>query len=310
MQLEYLLQRERARTPGMGLMSLSQLLVALDMDGRIEQATEDAKQVLRQCNTIHPAAERESAWILRMPAFAEWLRAGNSDILLVDGGMGYLDEGRLSAKSLLCTTLLASLAKMQPTSVRLYFFCGLHAKSVDPLNGPPGMLRSLICNLAIELHQRKWLNLDFIDDRLYQQALDAQDLGHMCDTFHRLVTMVGGGFDNNVPVYCILDGISQYEYEWLPDLQYIVACLKGIVQDRFMKPIFKVFLTSANRTKFVHQALDQGGKHILVPSGMVEEGSLASRGFDSRLAPIFSAPRRQVQSQRGGSMYDDDDDDD
>src|SRR3982074_734270 len=101
-------------------MSLPQLLVALGMDRRIEQSTEDIRKVLVLRNNIHPSTEAEAVSLLRTDIFHDWLRPRHCDMLLIEGAPSTSDlvdpSGRVSDKSILCASLISSLARRQPES--------------------------------------------------------------------------------------------------------------------------------------------------------------------------------------------------
>jgi hypothetical protein len=108
--------------------------------------------------------------------FRDWLRPGYSDRILIDGAGGaveFIDHAeRVSAKSILCALFLSQLTRFQRDSFKIFFFCGLHSSVKDAMNdGPRGMMRNLLCDLAKDAYQRKLLNLDFIDDKRYRDAL-------------------------------------------------------------------------------------------------------------------------------------------
>lgn len=211
---------------------------------------------------IHPAAEAEAVSLLQADQFRAWLGSRRSDLILLDGSGAGLEftvqPERLSAKSVLCASLLASLGRAEPESFQLFFFCGLHASNTDSFNeGPRGMMRSLLCDLAKEAQRRGWLNLDFVYDKEYRDGIEEKKIEYLCDAFYRILLhlKVNGAVDFSI--YCIIDGMAFYEKPMLlNDLRVVLEIFQKIIQDTSLIPAFKLLMTGPHRVQHIHSILD------------------------------------------------------
>jgi hypothetical protein len=75
--------------------------------------------------------------------FKAWLAPKQNDFLHVDGYYGGLEIRKTSPLSFFCASLAVAMTQ-EPIFISLAYFCGEHFSSLNPLSGPPGLLRSLI----------------------------------------------------------------------------------------------------------------------------------------------------------------------
>ncbi|KAF5005813.1 hypothetical protein FDECE_7769 [Fusarium decemcellulare] len=306
-------QRIRSLSPVPGLMTADQLLFAIGASTLIQQSTEDIEKVLRFRSSMHPIAEGEATSLLRTDRFLDWIQPGRSDALLIDGAGGAIEfvdhVERVSAKSVICASLLATLGRSQPKTIQLFFFCGLHSSEKDPLSdGPRGLMRSLLCELVKETHHRDWLHLDFINDRRYRDGLQNQSLGFMCDAFYRILQRLQMQDALDLSVYCVVDGIGQYEQQrWYDDLVIVIKMFLRILNDTQLKPVFKLLLTGPQRVRYVHDLLGLPANRRLRANPVIASGGPASFGLLSGAEQILQGRRQQmVAERRGRSQYFDD----
>ncbi|KAL2015047.1 hypothetical protein VTK56DRAFT_6427 [Thermocarpiscus australiensis] len=310
---------ERARTPVVGIMTLPELLSAIGRYDHLEQTTDDIDRVLRLRSAIHPTAEAAAVSLLQTPAFRTWLSSSGADVILLDGAGAAVEQllddqaatGRVSAKSVLCASLLATLAARQPHAFRLHFFCGLHASEHDLLSdGPRGLMRSLLCDLAKEAYRRGWLNLDFIDDKTYRQGLQERRVEYLCDAFYRVLQGMDSMQALDTPVYCVVDGIAQYEQQkWLAELAVVLKMFANILSDTKLKPCFKLLLTGPHRVRYVHDMLGlPPTKRLLTRPGVSGENAAAEIGLLSGAEQMLQARRAAMVASRNGQrgLYNDD----
>ncbi|KAI0547032.1 hypothetical protein F4679DRAFT_378085 [Xylaria curta] len=315
-QINYLsaqLSIARSLTPIQGLMTVDQLLVAIGAVEHIEQSTADVEKVLQLRSNIHPVAEAEAVSLLQTTVFRDWLLPGHSDAILIDGAGGaveFIDHAeRVSAKSIMCALLLSQLTRFQPDCFRIYFFCGLHSSEKDVLSdGPRGLMRGLLCDLANEAYRRQLLRLDFIDDKRYRDGLQQQKIEYFCQTFYQILHYMNVGAALDLPIYCVIDGIAQYEkQEWLEDLAIVMGMFRAIVNDTKLKPCFKLLLTGPHRARYVNEMVGlPPSKRLLAKPAIMGENPLAQRELQSGAEQILQARRQQMIAQRGGqSQYQD-----
>lgn len=145
--------------------------------------------------------------------------------------------------SLLSSSVINSLHDKEP-AVTVYFFCGSHTSSKDPIKGPHGMMRSLICQI-LRLFS---IELDFISSRLYREQLQSFNLHSLCDCFGKLVKRL----PIDTVLICIVDSICFFETkEWAQDCRRAVDDLRDLADDDELDPVFKLLVTSPSRSRYV-----------------------------------------------------------
>lgn len=60
-----------------------------------------------------------------------------------------LPVSRISPFYSACVSTIASIVKAQPEDIPLFFFCGLHTAPQDTVQGPQGIMRTLIARLLM-----------------------------------------------------------------------------------------------------------------------------------------------------------------
>lgn len=156
----------------------------------------------------------------------------------------------------------------------LVFFCGQHVASNDPLQGPHGLMRSLLSQLVLVLVQNCWLEdgagIDVPGDGPSSSVGGSQGgdyfgsdhtggsmgmgtygveedgsmlltLPDLCQLFHMLLGLI----PRETFIFCIVDGISYYDREaWREDYELVLGWFGEIVVDPRLGGLFKVLLTS------------------------------------------------------------------
>ncbi|KAK3379140.1 hypothetical protein B0T24DRAFT_646818 [Lasiosphaeria ovina] len=313
-KITYLYAQLRSLTPIQGLMTADQLIAAIGAVEHIEQSTADVEKVLQLRDSIHPVAESEAVSLLQTATFRSWLLPGHSDVVLIDGAGGaveFIDHAeRVSAKSILCALLLSQLTRLEPECFRIYFFCGLHSSERDALSdGPRGLMRSLLCDLTKEAHRRQLLRLDFIDDKRYRDGLQQQRIEYLCQAFYQILQHMIVGAALDLPIYCVIDGIAQYEKkDWLTDLATVMGMFRAIINDTKLKPCFKLLMTGPHRVRYVSEMVGLSpSKRLVAKPNITSENSAVQLGMQSGAEQMLQARRQQMIAQRGGqSQYHDD----
>ncbi|KAI1121091.1 hypothetical protein F5Y10DRAFT_272436 [Nemania abortiva] len=306
------LSRARPLTLMQNLMTIDQLLAVVRAVDYIEQRTADFGKVLQLRNKIHPVAEVEAISLFQTTVFRDWLLLGHSDNILIEGTGGtaeFVDHAeRVSNKSIMCAVFLSQLIRLEPDSFKIYFFCGLHSSENDTLSdGPRGLMRGLICSLAGEAYRRQLLRLEFIDDT-YRDGLQQQKIEYFCQVFHQILQSMSVGA-LGLPIYCIIDGIGQYEkQEWLGDLAIVMGMFRAIINDTELKPCFKLLLTSPHSVRYVNEMVGlPPSKRLLARPAVIDENLPAQREMQSGADQILPARRLQIMAERSGqSQYQDD----
>ncbi|CZR65247.1 uncharacterized protein PAC_15147 [Phialocephala subalpina] len=261
-------------TPTYQKVSTSELLSILDVP--IGAANEDLGYVLRQSNSFKTDTLGHGRWLMTTGSFNNWLAGGKSNILLVDGHSDQAKIGKISPMSVFCATFVASVVKLRSTIV-LHFFCGQHATFEDPLRGPDGLLRSLICQLLLYPNTAE-PNLGMLS----QQELCNDLRGHKLDALRHLFQQLLQQIPTGTLVFCIIDGLSEYETRMnnsTEDLRSFVDGLQSIVRDQNQAgPTFKVLMANANKsTEIVKQIPLQ--ERVSLRAGNVHSGPISEQDF-------------------------------
>jgi hypothetical protein len=254
-------------------MSLPELLRILKVPHMT--ATQDLDHVLKQGNSFETQALGHGRWLMTTENFKNWLAGGQSDLLLVDGHCDQAKTGKTSPMSVFCASLIASLVTLR-SGILLHFFCGQHVMPHDPLRGPHGLMRSLITQLLLDPETQE-PNLDFIDSQQIYDDLVQHRLSAFCYVFQQLVRQ----FPKGTIIYCIIDGISEYERRLegsKENLCFVVEELQQIVYSQSLGQTFKLMMTSANKsTEVIHQVTRE--QHVSLRAGNVHSRPMTEQSF-------------------------------
>lgn len=212
-----------------------QLLELLMVD--FSSATSDIQYVLGQGEVANTTYDAKC--LLQMEKFQHWLSVNLSSFVFVDGNAESHALDRVSPFTVLCATLSLNLHKM-PGAMSIHFYCGLHARSHDRLNGVTGLLRSLISQLLL-VHED--FDLGFIRSRKYFAELERYDINRLCDTFQQLIWQI----PNDKILFCLIDGIALFDdWKWRESLSFVLLKLKALADGRSRNgPVFKLLMTNA-----------------------------------------------------------------
>ncbi|KAI9733083.1 MAG: hypothetical protein M1834_003629 [Cirrosporium novae-zelandiae] len=250
---------------------------------------DDLESILVQKGKFDIKSQGQAQSILQQVRFSIWMGQEHPDLLLVDGNIRSAALSNISAMSLFCANFVVSMAKLQPEEVLTHFFCGLHTSSTDPWYGPNGLVRSLIVQLLMALHERELLSLDFINSRTYLNSLEYHNLDDLCNALHRLV----GQFPPEATVYCVVDSVSCFD-KYLPessqDLKPVISWLQYIVKDDSLRTKFKVLMTIPRiSTKQLRQQVDDS-QHITLNSSNLNSLTISNRSMEAGIPRPSTSP--------------------
>ncbi|KAK4693082.1 hypothetical protein P7C71_g4246, partial [Lecanoromycetidae sp. Uapishka_2] len=226
------------RTPSPELPFTQELLESLfNVDQKmIEQ---DLQKIIREGGRSPIKSQSRGHWLLQDAKFQNWLTAGETRGLLVDGNFD--GNEKISAMSFVCALLIQSL-KIAETAITISSFCGLHTRSNDPLSSASGLLRSLISQLLCIQD----FNLSSITEE-YEEQLHENNLAYLIDLFQLLVEQL----PENRVLFCLVDGIAFYEKN--KDKAEICAVLNTLAElanDQGVGPIVKLLVTNPLRSRW------------------------------------------------------------
>lgn len=142
--------------------------------------------------------------------------------------------------SSLCAALISGVAQQKRAQI-VYFFCGPHCTSSDPIGGPIGLVRCLIAQL---LTLREF-DIDFIRFDLWNGQLQRNNLAAFCGVLKELVTQLP-----DTILFCIIDGVSLFETEkWRSQMQELTRSLTLLARDGIQGAVFKLLFTSPGLSK-------------------------------------------------------------
>ena len=209
----------------------------------IDSSIQDLRRMLRAGQSMELSASQIAQGIIEGRKFKEWLASDASATLFIERGAPSATHERNSPISLMSSIVIESLEDMEP-AIPIHFFCGSHTSSRDPMKGPHGMMRSLICQI-LRLFS---VNLDFISSRRYREQLQNHKLDALCDCFEKLVKQL----PMDTVLFCIVDSICFFEkMEWAEDCQKVVNELQDVADDNTTGAVFKLLITSPLRTRHV-----------------------------------------------------------
>ncbi|KAI0186603.1 hypothetical protein EV127DRAFT_500486 [Xylaria flabelliformis] len=265
----------------------------------------DLRHAHAEQGKFHPSTRGQVNSLLEHEKFRDWLSRSHQSLILVDANIRESALERLSAISVLSSTLVTSLMEACPdTAVVVHFFCGLHASPHDPWYGPTGLVRSLILQLLMKLdardpEMRTW-SLDFIDDRRFLQNLEQHSLADLCSALHWLLYE----FMPDTYIYCIIDSISCFDTSrLLRDLSTVIEGLRNIVNDTKLMPVVKVLLTnpfeSTRAIKEMPLLKEDPTRLISLSRNNLVPGRISNRVVDDHLLGAPSPLRGRTPSPVG-----------
>ena len=209
--------------------------------------------------------QQRATWLMQEPAFQQWFRAMGSHILIVDGMEQEMDT--ISSLSYFCAMLHNNLSSLQ-VAIPLTFFCGLHAKPGENLEGAQGIMRSLIYQLLL-------LHLDFdysFRDYPFLEGIRNQSIVHLCRLFRNLLTSF-----QSATVFCMIDGISEYEISSrLYDVNIMMGYFKDLVDETNREDSginFKFLVTSSMACRLA-RVWFPFGRHLVMPDDAGLDGPI------------------------------------
>ncbi|KAJ5701522.1 hypothetical protein N7488_009070 [Penicillium malachiteum] len=169
--------------------------------------------------------------------FARWKSSTHAETLFVQGNLPMVGSERITAMSAVGATLYLTISK-NTDAIVLFFPCGLHEGAMDPISGPNGLIRSLIAQILL---QRNNTSLDFIDNRLFAEAIQSHSLSALLALLVALIERL----PQTVKVVMILDGLVRFESRpWRRDLSDIIQTLNNLLCKKYLRPVVKLLVTS------------------------------------------------------------------
>jgi hypothetical protein len=153
--------------------------------------------------------------------FRNWIVTPQSARLLVHGDFD--NSSRNSPFSILAATISHGF-KISPKLISLIFFCDQHLLSEEYHGGD-----TMICSL-IEQLQRQYLYVTISPGpNTSMRKLDSANVRQLCSLFVYLVRQL----PPHMTVFCLIDGINEYEREeYIHGMDDVVYALLKLVDER------------------------------------------------------------------------------
>ncbi|ROW10566.1 hypothetical protein VMCG_01916 [Cytospora schulzeri] len=289
------------------------ILAALCSGEEIKSHVHDFYLTLRKHHDFSDKALAQAAYLTNMDRFRRWQGERDSDILLVDGHAGSESNGRTTAMSVFCATLVQSLKDINTDSsvsagsfIVLYFFCGQHKDPDSRLPGPSGMMRSLIVQLILawpEGRQQDLQSIKQLSEIKQSTGSSKYQVSILCQIFEELLWQLP---PRNV-VHGIIDGISHFETSirgWSTDMRTIASSLetcatrlRGAGEN---SSVLKMLLASAGKSTVVRDLIPREGQ-VSLRSGNFLAQPTSPRSLSQQLSRQASSEEPSIDTQAESS---------
>jgi hypothetical protein len=224
----------------------TQLLEAMNVHHL--RAIDDENHIIAQAQSLGIEAIARATAGVQSTQVLQLLHSPESGVVLVNGFMDRAQISKITAITHVCANL-AHVLNCSADNVALRFYCGQHSTPQDDLEGPQGLMRSLVTFLILGLLQKGRISISApIWLSGFQGDLDELSFRDTCQIFCRLVELVPKG----VTIYCIVDGISYYERDnFEAEYNLMMQCFSSIIASTSV--VFKLILTSATKSSFASQ---------------------------------------------------------
>ena len=210
----------------------------------------DLSMILRQSSEFDTASKSLLATMLANPRFQRWITAGEADLIYIEGHLDSANFGKTSPISYICANLVL-LFKDQLDTMMLHFFCGQHVASYDGLQGPKGLMRSILAQF-LEI----WADgpLDNIDLTDFHENHELTPMHVLCRIFDQVVRQA----PMHATIYCIIDDLTQLEKNhWAEDYSSLLHLFTNLIKYEGSGPKVKVLVTSPTRSRWLRDVVQE-----------------------------------------------------
>ncbi|KAL4784387.1 hypothetical protein BJX76DRAFT_357119 [Aspergillus varians] len=271
-----------------------------DLRSMLHQPKEDLQRTLSYRGKLPQMAQDQiQASVLRNTRVLWWLKAPDSDIILVEADANDVVIPKTSGISVFCATFITGIITARPDDVVVQYFCGLHLLPSSPWHGPNGLVRLITMQLMMKLIQMQRADISFIDNWEYRTALEEHDLSSLCDLLYSLIEQ----FPEDITIFFVLDSVSRFDSPATSaELTLVVECLHAIIDDISIGPTVKVLLTSPTRSKRTLRQLpifnDASGRLVtLVPNSLTLTPPMSERVMSRHILRNSPSPRPSDQEK-------------
>ncbi|KAJ2989594.1 hypothetical protein NUW58_g3394 [Xylaria curta] len=216
---------------------------------------DDLQRILHNVGEIILEDRGRAEQVISTPHFHDWATSPSSTKLLVHGDFDSTAAANrgMSPFSMLCAIMVKALrlSLAEGEIISLVFFCGCHLVD-DVYRGGRAMIRSLLAQL---LRQFPAGSIE-PDSGLVMQEVERGDISQLCRLFVYLVRQL----PPRMTVFCLIDGIGEYESEeYLHGMDLVVMTILELVDESATsgRAKIKLLLLSPQPTVEVRKVFDQ-----------------------------------------------------
>lgn len=203
----------------------------------------DLQKVLNSASDVIYSDRGRAQQMIQTRHFRNWMLTSTSSKLLVHGDFD--TTSKISPFSILAATMTQGF-RTSPNIISLVFFCGQHLYN-DEYHGGSVMIRSLIAQL---LRQFPSPNIYPLSDTSTLD-IETSNIPHLCTLFVHLIHQL----PPNITIFCIIDGINEYEREeYLHGMDDVVLTLLDVVERG--RASFKALILSPRPTLEVRKVFE------------------------------------------------------
>ncbi|KAH6656073.1 hypothetical protein BKA67DRAFT_562587 [Truncatella angustata] len=218
--------------------------------------------------------------IFETQRFWDWYSGELSSMIFIEPDTpSDITSSGLSPFSAISAKIIANHYNTRPNSIVIFFPCGQHQMTTDPMRGPKGLIRWLITRLLSVLQAKTGgsIDLTLLNDQSMVGTLSRHDLAPLCEVYQALVTHVPAGTE----ILCIIDGISAIDVAGMLGQAFMVlGTLKRLTSDPPPGIVVKTMLTSPSPYCRLISSLLPGERIRLRYSAMFNGTVLASNSAE------------------------------
>lgn len=236
-----------------------------------EAPSEDFRRLHRACQSVEPSDSQIAQGVFEGARFSKWFDEDDSAALFIEGGPILADLGRFASLTLMSCLLIKYLEGKEP-AISIYHFCGRHISSRDPIQGPQGLMRSLIFQV-VRLFDSQ-VNLSFATSHRYREQLKSHSIRTLCECFASIIKQL----PPETVLFCIIDNIDCFEKpQWAEDCRFVIREIQDLLYEDEVGPVFKLLVTSPGRSRYVGATFTSQCRLLLSSAGFAGRNNPTER---------------------------------
>lgn len=275
-------------------MTPADLLDILDVS--VEGPIEDFRRIYRACQSVKPSESKIAQGIIEGARFKEFVSSDDSSALFIEGGPSLAVNRRFASLSLMSCLAVECLDDKEP-AISIHHFCRPHVSHKDAMQGPQGMMRSLISQV-VRLFPNQ-MTLSFTASSRYREQLESHNLHILCACFASIIKQL----PVDAVLFCVIDSIDCFENrEWAEDCRFMMREVQDILYEYEDGPVFKLLVTSPFRSRYVSGTFTPQSRILVSGDGSMGRHNPTPR--EESMGARWSRAPRARQSDAFRSLID------